>query len=261
MADLEKHLPYALRQFESEIIVPLEVFGWDATFTTGSLAKVTSVLAIVAYLYIAGRERAIIPRRLQASAEVLYTFVSDTVIKVAGPEGGKSIPFMFSIFVFVLFGTLLGLTPIKETFTSHLSVTFALAMTVFVYVNVIAFRKHGLAFFRMFLPPGVPKFVAPILVLVEVISYLFRPITLGFRIFANIFAGHVMLKLFADICVMLLAAFGSLGALAAVFPVLIMVVLYGFEIVIICIQSYIFMLISCIYLRDALHTHSSPSHS
>ncbi len=255
MADLEKHLPYALRQFESEIIVPLKLFGFDVSFTTGSSAKVTTAMALSAYLIYAMRERAIIPGRLQASAELLYSFVADTITKIAGEEGRASIPFIFTVCVFILFGTLFGLTPIKETFTAQLTVTLALALAVFVHVNAIAFRKHGLGFFRNFLPADVPLFVAPIFVLVEAISYLFRPITLGFRIFANIFAGHVMLKLFADLCVMLVTALGTTGILVSIFPVIMMVLLYGFEIVIVCIQSYIFMLLSAMYLRDALHVH------
>lgn len=255
MDRLEQHLPYALRQFESEIIVPLDVFGIDVSFTTASSAKLTTVLLLSAYLIYAARERRLIPGRLQGSAEVIYSLVADTATKVAGPDAKPSIPFLFAMFVFVLFGTLLGLTPIKETFTSHLAVTLALALTVFVHVNIIAFRKHGLSFFRFFLPAGVPLFIAPMLVLVEVISYLFRPITLGFRIFANIMAGHIMLKLFADFCAMMVSAWGTGGVLAAAAPLVMIVALYGFEIVIVGIQAYIFMLISAMYLRDALHAH------
>jgi F-type H+-transporting ATPase subunit a len=255
VAKLEDHLPYALRQFESEIIVPLTAFGWDVSFTTGSSAKLTTVLAIIGYLYWAGRERAVVPGRFQASAELAYGFVHDTVTRIAGAEAKPLVPFVFTVSIFVLVGTLLGLTPIKETFTSHLAVTLGLSLLVFIYWNVIAFRRQGLGFLRMFWPAGVPIFVAPVLVFVEVVSYLFRPITLGFRLFANIFAGHVMLKLFADFCTMMIEALGPTGVIAAIGPVLIMVVLYVFEIMIVCIQTYIFMLIASIYLKDALHGH------
>ncbi len=255
MSALEKHLPYALSQFEADVIMPIQFLGADISFTYGSLAKVTTVAIFTTYLIVAMRKRAVVPGRLQASAEWIYSIVADTVERFAGPEGRPAIPFIFSMFVFVLFGTLLGLTPIKETFTSHLVVTLALALTVFVYVNMIAFRTHGLGFFRMFLPPGVPLFIAPVLILVEVISYLFRPVTLGFRLFANIFAGHVMVKLFADFCAMLVEAMGAAGVAASLLPLTVMVVLYGFEIVIVCIQAYIFMLISTMYLRDAIHAH------
>jgi F-type H+-transporting ATPase subunit a len=252
---LEEHLPYALRQFETEVLVPIHVFGYDLSFTDASLAKFTTGALLVVYMTWAMRERALVPRRLQASAEALYGFVVDTVQRVAGPQGRPAVPFIFTVFVFVLIGTLLGLLPFKETFTSHLATTLALSFTVFAYVNVIAFRTHGLGFLRFFLPAGVPLFIAPILVLVELISYLFRPITLGFRIFANIFAGHVMVKLFADFCVMLIDALGGVGFAAALAPLAVMVVLYGFEIGIICIQAYIFMLIATMYLRDALRGH------
>lgn len=252
MSSLDQHLPYALRQFEVDVIVPLSVAGIDVSFTTASSAKVTTVIVIIGFLWLAMRKRALVPGRLQASAEFVYCLVANTVTRVAGAEAKPSIPFLFTIFVFIWIGTLIGLTPIKETFTSQMFVTLALAMTVFVYCNVLALRRHGLSYFRMFLPAGVPLFVAPVFVLVETISYLFRPITLGFRIFANIVAGHIMLKLFADFCVMLVA---SQGLFAAIAPVVMMAVLYAFEILIVSIQSYIFVLISAVYLRDALHPH------
>lgn len=255
MDQLEQHLPYALRQFQTETVVPLEIFGIDFSLTTSSSAKLTTVVVIAAYFIYAARERRLVPGRLQASAELIYSFVADTVARVAGPEAKEFVPFLFTLFVFVLFGTLLGLTPIKATFTTHLVVTLALALTVFVYVTAIALKRQGVAFFRAFLPRGVPLFVAPVLVPVEIISYLFRPITLGFRIFANVVAGHVMLKLFADFCAMMVAAWGLGGVLAAVAPVAAMSVLYGFEVAIIFIQAYIFLLISTTYLRDALHPH------
>ncbi len=255
MASLEESLPYALRQFETDVLIPLNLFGVDVSFTTASSAKLTTVVVIVALFLFAMRKHAIIPGRLQAGAEAIYEFVVNTVTKVAGPEAKRSIPFIFTLFVFIWVGTLIGLTPIKATFTSHLAVTLTLSLAAFAYVNVIAFRKHGLGFFRVFLPIGVPMFVAPIFVLVETISYLFRPITLGFRIFANIVAGHILIKLFADFCTMFVEAFGSVGVLLSIAPVLMMMILYVFEIMIVSIQSYIFMLITAMYLRDALRPH------
>lgn len=255
MAELEKHLPYALKQFVSEVIIPLNINGVDVSFTNGSLAKVIAATLLASYLIYAMRPGAMIPGRLQSIAELGYTTVADTVTRIAGSEAKPSVPFIFSVCAFLLVGTLLGLTPIKETFTAHLMVTMALAMAVFVHVNVIAFQRHGLGYFRLFLPEGVPLFVAPVLVFVELVSYLFRPITLGFRIFANIFAGHVMLKLFADICTMIIGAAGATGIVGAVLPVGMMVILFGFEIMVVVIQTYIFLLISSTYLRDAIHMH------
>ncbi len=255
MEPLEQHLPYALRQFETDVIIPLHAFGIDASFTTSSSAKLTTVIVVTLFLWLAMRKGLMAPGRLQTSAEMIYTFVTDTVTRVAGPEAKPSIPFVFTLFIFIWFGTLIGLTPIKDTFTSQLVVMLALSTTAFVYVNVVAFRKHGMGFFRYFLPADIPLFVAPIFVLVETVSYLFRPITLGFRVFANIVAGHIMLKLFADFCTMMVAALGPVGAIASIAPVLMMAVLYAFEIMIVGIQSYIFMLITSMYLRDALRKH------
>ncbi len=255
MSKMSDHLPYALRQFETDVVVPITVLGYDLSLNTGSTAKLTTVVLVCAYMIYAVRDRALVPGRLQASAEMLYGLVEKTVLDVIGPAGHKVIPFVFSMFVFILFGTLIGLTPFKETFTAHIAVTLALSLTVFAYANALAFKHQGSGFFRQFLPDGVPLFVAPVLVFVEVISYLFRPITLGFRIFANIFAGHVMLKLFGDFCVMLVQGLGSAGYVASILPVLVMVGLMGFEIMIVLIQSYIFILITTIYLKDAIHGH------
>ena len=255
MSALEDHLPYALTQFESEVLVPVEVFGLDLSFTTITSAKLTTALLVGGYLVAAARERSLVPGRLQASAELLYEFVAGVVTKVAGPEAKASIPFVFALFVFVLFGTLFGLTPIKETFTGQLVVTMSLALVVFAYANVVAFRRQGVGFFRHFLPAGIPLFVAPVLLFVEVVSYLFRPATLGFRLFANVVAGHIMLKLFGDFCAMLVVGLGVIGAAGSLFLLPIMVLILAFEIVIVCVQSYIFMLITSMYLRDALHSH------
>jgi len=255
MSKLDEHLPYAIRQFDTEIVLKLEIFGYDISLNTASTAKIMTALLISTYLIYAIRERSIVPRRLQMSAELLYGLITRTVLDTAGEAAKPAIPFVFTMFTFVLFGTLLGLTPIKETFTAHLVVTLALALTVFAYVNVLAFKTHGIGFLKSFLPPGVPIFVAPILLFVELVSYLFRPITLGFRLFANIFAGHVMLKLFADFSSMLVTALGSAGVIAALLPVAVSIVLIGFEIMIVCIQAYIFMLITSMYIRDSLRGH------
>ena len=196
-----------------------------------------------------------VPGRMQSAAEAVYAFVANTVIKTAGPEARPAIPLVFSLFVFILFGSLFGLTPVKFTFTSHLVVTLSLALVVFAYVNALGLQTQGLGFLRLFLPTGTPIYIAPVLVTVEVISYLFRPITLGVRIFANILAGHIMIKLFADFCVMMVEALGGLGIGLSVFPVIMMAVLYGFEIMIFVIQAYIFILITSIYIRDSVHAH------
>lgn len=251
----EPEAPYAIRQFEIDVLVPLELFRLNMSFTTSAQAMITTVIFVSAYLMYGIRERALVPGRMQASVEAVYSFVANTVLKTAGQEARSAIPFVFSLFVFILFGSLIGLTPIKFTFTSHLVVTLALSLTVFAYVNILAVRHQGAGFFRFFLPAGTPLYLAPVLVVIEVISYLFRPITLGVRIFANILAGHIMIKLFADFCVMLTEALGLTGFGVSVLPLIMMIVLYGFECLIFLVQAYIFILITSLYIRDALHAH------
>ena len=255
MASHETEAPYAITQFEIDLLIPIEIFGTDMSFTTSAQAMVTTTLLVSAYLLYGIRERSLVPGRLQASVEAVYIFVARTVVKNAGSDAQAAIPFVFALFVFILFGSLFGLTPVKFTFTSHLVVTMALSLAVFVYVNFIALRTHGAGFFRFFLPRGTPIYLAPVLVVIELISYLFRPITLGVRIFANILAGHIMIKLFADFCVMLTEGLGLTGIALSLFPAVMMAVLYGFEVMIFLVQSYIFILITSLYIRDALHGH------
>ena len=251
----EPEAPYAIRQFEIDVLIPIDLFGVNMSFTTSAQAMITTVIFVSVYLMYGIRARALVPGRMQASVEAVYSFVANTVIKTAGDEARSAIPFVFSLFVFILFGSLIGLTPVKFTFTSHLVVTLALSLTVFAYVNILAVRTQGRGFFRFFLPAGTPLYLAPVLVIIEVISYLFRPITLGVRIFANILAGHIMIKLFADFCVMLTEALGLTGLGVSVLPVVMMIVLYGFECLIFLVQAYIFILITSLYIRDALHAH------
>lgn len=255
MASYEPEAPYAIRQFEFDVLIPIQAFGLDLSFTTSAQAMVTTTLLLSAYMLFAVREKAMVPRRLQATVEAVYEFVARTVVKNAGVAATPAIPFVFSLFLFILFGSLIGLTPIKFTFTSHLIVTLALSFAVFAYVNVLAIRTHGMGFFRFFAPAGTPLYLAPLIVVIEVISYLFRPITLGVRVFANILAGHIMIKLFADFSVMMTEALGVTGILLSILPVIMMSVLYGFEIMIFLVQSYIFILITSLYIRDALHAH------
>ncbi len=255
MASGEQEAPYAITQFEIDYLVPINLFGIDMSFTTSAQAMVTTTLLVSVYLIYGIRQRSLVPGRLQSSVEAVYTFVANTVTKTAGPQAESAIPFVFSLFVFILFGSLFGLTPVKFTFTSHLVVTLALALVVFAYVNTLAVRTQGAGVFRMFLPAGTPLYMAPLIVVIEVISYLFRPITLGVRIFANILAGHIMIKLFADFSVMLTEGLGLAGMALALLPVAMMAVLYGFEVMIFLVQAYIFILITSLYIRDALHAH------
>lgn len=249
----EPQAPYAIRQFEIDVLIPIRVFGIDASFTTSAQAMVTTVVVLTVYLVYAARERALVPGRLQASAEWFYALVADMVVKTAGPAAKESIPFVFSLFVFILFGSLIGITPVKFTFTSHLIVTLGLALLVFFYVGTVAIRRNGMGFFAHFRPAGTPGWLAPLIVTVEVISYLFRPVTLGVRVFANIFAGHVIIKLFGDMCAMLVDGLGTAGVFATIVPMAFMVFFYGFEVTVFFIQAYIFVLMTSLYLKEAYH--------
>ncbi len=251
----ERILPYAIRQFEIDVLVPMTIFGVDVSFTISSQAMVTTVVLVTAYLLYGIRRREMVPGRLQMSVEAVYGFVVHTIEKTAGPQAKGATPFLFSLFVFLLFGGLIGLTPVKFTFTSHLVVTLALALTVFIYANTLAVNKHGFGFFKSFVPAGTPAYLTPIILLLETVSYLFRPVTLAVRIFANIVAGHIMVKIFADFCQMIIESMGLVGFFINITIVSMMVVLYIFEVMIISIQAYIFVLISGTYIKEAIEGH------
>jgi F-type H+-transporting ATPase subunit a len=247
--------PYAIEQFKVHVLVPMELFGVDVSFTTYSQAMITTVLLLSIWMIWATRERELIPGRMQASVEVVYSFVESIVIKNAGEEARRTVPFVFTVFVFTVFATLLGLTPLKVTITSHIIVTLGLAAIVFGYANVLAVKLHGAKALKFFVPAGVPVYVLPLVVLSEVVSYLMRPVTLALRLFANIFAGHVMLKLFADFCVMIQEALGSVGLIPVIGIVVMMTILYAVETCIVIIQGYIFVLLTSMYIRDAIKLH------
>ena len=251
----EPILPYAIRQFRIDPLIPIEVFGIDVSFTASAQAMVTTVIVAVAYLLIAVRRRQLQPGRLQSSAEVLYGFVARTVVKNGGEEARRAIPLLSTIFVFILFGTMIGLSPLKFTFTSHLIVTMGLAFLVFFYANTIAFRCHGVGMLRALIPEGTPGAVLPIIFTIELVSYLFRPVTLGVRLFANILAGHIMVKLFADGCVMILEGLGPSGLPILVLPIAMMCVLYAFEFLIIFVQAYVFLVLGSTYVGEAVRGH------
>jgi F-type H+-transporting ATPase subunit a len=246
---------YAIRQFEIKTLIPLSIFGHDVSFSNSAQAMLTTMIVAVVYFIWAIREGKVIPGRLQASAEFIYVFVEDTLMRYGGKEAKQTLPFFMTVFVFILFGGLIGLTPIKFPFTSHLIVTFSLALMVFVYVTILAFKTQGLGFFRFFMPTGTPLAIAPLMILIELVSYFFRPVTMGLRLFANILSGHLMLKLFGDFCVMLIDSLGTTGVAAAILPLAGMVVMYFAEVSVVAIQSYVFIVISAIYVKDALHSH------
>ena len=221
-----------------------------------STAHMLLAVGLISGLMIWGMSRGtVVPGRLQALAETAYDFVHGIVRGQVGEAGMRYFPFVFSIFMFVLFGNLLGMLPFAFTFTSHIAVTFALAAVVFLVVTVVALVIHGTHFFGYFFPEGAPKLLAPLIIPIEVISYLSRPVSLSVRLFANMVAGHVMLKVFATFVVMIGSAAGVIGILGAALPLAVNVALVGFELLVAFLQAYVFAILTSIYLHDAVHLH------
>jgi F-type H+-transporting ATPase subunit a len=236
-----------LSQFAIKTIVPIHVGGYDISFTNSSLFMLVAFAIIVFIFLIGTAKKSVVPGRLQSAAEMLYEFTANMVEDNAGHGSAKYVPFVMSIFLVVLFGNLIGLVPFTFTYTSHIIVTIALALMIFVVVILLSLKNHGFGFFKMFFPPGAPIFLAPLLIPIEVLSFVFRPISLSVRLFANMMAGHVMLQLFAGFTV----ALGLFGVLPLTFVVL----LTGFEILVALLQAYVFALLTSIYLKDTLETH------
>lgn len=247
--------PYAIRQFKIYEWLQLEFWGVNASFSNSAAAMLLTSLLVGSFTLLAVRKKQMVPGKMQASVELVYTLVMNTLVETAGSAGRKHLPFVFAMFSFIFFGTLIGLTPVKFTFTSHLVVTIGLAMIVFLYVVSIGLQQHGLHFFKAFLPEGTPLWLAPLIVPIEIISYLFRPVTLGVRLFANILAGHMIIKLFGDFCVMMIDSLGNYGYALSVLPITMMVLFYAVEVVVVFLQSYIFMLLTCIYIRSSNELH------
>ena len=242
----------ALSQFELSPV--LGFLGKAVGFSQANLFMVVAVLLTMGLLVYGMRQRAIVPGRLQSLAETAYEFVHELVTGQVGDEGKRFFPFVFALFMFVLFGNLLGMLPYAFTFTSHIAVTFALAMIVFVLITAVAISIHGMHFFSYFFPEGAPKVLAPLIIPIEVISYLSRPVSLSVRLFANMVAGHVMLKVFATF-VVLMGSAGAVGIFGAAAPLAVNVALVGFEFLVAFLQAYVFAILTSIYLHDAVHLH------
>ncbi len=243
-----------VEQFTIKALLHLQLFGYDLSFSNSALFMVLSVVLSSAYFVFAMRKRDLVPSRIQASAEMIYEFVSDMVRSNAGDEGRPFFPFIFTLFIFILFGNLLGLLPYSYTFTSQIVVTFGLAAMVFIGVTLIALIKHGFHFFTFFVPPGAPKVLIPFLIIIEVISYFVRPVSLSVRLFANMLAGHTMLKVFAGLAVLITGAGGAAVA-GSILPFLALIGLTGLEFLVAGLQAYVFTILTCMYLNDALHLH------
>jgi len=203
---------------------------------------------VTLFLVLGMRQRALVPERWQSMAELSYEFVANLLRDTVGNEGRKYFPFVFSLFMFILFGNMLGMIPYSFTFTSHVIVTFAMALTVFIGVTILGFVKHGFRFFSFFVPPGVSVVLWPLMIPIEIISYLSRPISLSVRLFANLTAGHTMLKVFAGFII-------SLGIVGGILPFAFVVALTGLELLIAFLQAYVFTILTCFYINDSIHLH------
>jgi F-type H+-transporting ATPase subunit a len=228
--------------------------GEAVHFSQANLFMIIAGVLVLLLLWLGMRPRALVPGRLQAAAELSYDMVLSMCVDTIGPEGRRFFPFVFTLFFFILLGSLLGVWPYFFTFTSHIAVTLAMAVFVVLLTTVVALRLHGLHFFSYFMPKGVPVALAPLLIPIEILSYLSRVISLSVRLFANMMAGHAMLEVFGAFVVMLGGA-GLLGILPAGVALAVDVALIGFEILVATLQAYVFAILTCIYLHDAVHLH------
>ena len=236
-----------MQQFNVYRIGPeISLGNVDISFTNASLFMIISALAIISVFFAGTRRKAIVPTKIQLLTEISYTLVSKMISDTAGSKAKPYFPFVFSLFMFVLFCNMLGMLPYSFTVTSHIIVTFALAAVIFVGVTIIGFVNHGVGYLKLFIPSGVPLFLLPLIVIIEIISYLSRPVSLSVRLFANMMAGHTMLKVFGGFVI-------SLGIIGGWLPLSFTVALTALEILIAFLQAYVFAILTCIYLNDALN--------
>jgi F-type H+-transporting ATPase subunit a len=242
----ESHGP--MHQFQVHSLVDFHIAGVDLSFTNASLWMLIALLSITVFLSFSMSGRALIPGRLQSLAELSYEFIANMLKENVGSEGRRYFPLVFSLFMFVLASNLLGMLPYSFTVTSHIIVTFAIAGGVFLMITAIGFMKHGLGYLKLFLPEGVPLVMAPLMIPIELLSYFARPVTLSVRLAANMMAGHAMLKVIGGFVI-------ALGWSMGWMPFAFLVVLTGFEIFVAILQAYIFTILVCVYLNDAVHLH------
>lgn len=238
-----------MSQFEVYSIGPkIQIGSFDLSFTNSSLFMVLTVAVISLFFIAATQKKSLVPNKMQLIAEMAFEFVSKMISETAGKDARPYFPFILSLFLFVLVANLLGMLPYSFTVTSHIIVTFALAFFIFIGVTIVGFAKHGISYLKLFVPSGVPIFLLPLIIVIEVISYLSRPVSLSVRLFANMMAGHTMLKVFGGFVV-------SLGILGGWLPLCFAVALTGLELLVAFIQAYVFAILTCIYLNDALNLH------
>ena len=236
-----------IHQFKIKELIPLELFEINISFTNSSLFMSLAIISIILLLLISIKNQSLIPSRLQSISEIFYEFIANMISDNIGKKGHKFFPLIFTLFAFILFGNMLGMLPYSFTFTSHIIVTFVLAMFIFLLVTLLGIFIHGFKFFGLFVPKGVPMLMLPLMIPIEIISYLSRPISLSVRLFANMMAGHTMLKIFAGFIVPL----GIFG----VAPLMVDVALTALEVLIAFLQAYVFTILTCLYLNESINLH------
>ena len=241
-------------QFRIVDLFPIAKVGnTEIAFTNSAAFMLAAVVGITAFLVIGTAKRGLVPSRLQSAAEMAYEFVATTVRSTAGSEGMKFFPFVFTLFMFILTVNMIGLIPYTFTVTSHIIVTAALAITVFLTVLIYGLYRHGFHFFNLFVPKGVPIYILPLIVFIEILSFISRPISHSVRLFANMLAGHITLQVFASFIILMGSAMGLLGWAGGVLPFAMIVVLFALETLVAFLQAYVFAILTCIYLNDAIH--------
>lgn len=243
-----------IHQFIIKPLIPFEIGGFDLSFTNSALWMVIGAVVSVLFLTLASKKQAMVPGRLQVFSEMLYEFIAGMVRDNIGSHGRQYFPLVFTLFMVVLMGNVLGLIPYSFTYTSHLIVTGTLALIVFMSVTLFGFLNNGLGFLRLFAPPGVPLALQFLLVPIELLSFIVRPFTLSFRLFANMMAGHLVLKVFAGFSVMFLSL-GIVGIVPGLLPMFLNVLLYMLELLVALLQAYVFTILTCIYLKDTVDLH------
>jgi len=242
-----------IHQFQIIDLFPVAKIGnTEIAFTNSAAYMVAAVVIITAFLLVGTARRSLVPGRVQSAAELTYEFVANTIQSTAGTEGMRFFPFVFALFTFILTVNIVGLIPYAFTVTTHIVITATLAMSVFLMVLVYGFWKNGLHFFNLFVPKGIPIYILPLIVCIEVLSFLSRPISHSVRLFANMLAGHITLKVFASF-ITLLGSAGIIGMAGATLPLAMVVALTALELLVAFLQAYVFAILTCIYLNDAIH--------
>lgn len=242
-----------IHQFQLSRVVELPLGSIDASLTNAGVYMIIVTLGVTAFMLLGSSRRALVPGRLQSLVEISYEFVANMVKSTAGTEGMRFFPLVFSLFMFILFSNMMGMFPYFYTVTSQLVVTFALAMFVILLVIGYGVYKHGIKWLKLFVLPGVPIAILPLVTVIEVFSFIVRPVSLGVRLFANVLAGHIALKVFAGFIVLLIGSGAWWGYPLAILPLLLTIALTALEFLVAFLQAYVFAILTCIYLNDAIH--------